>query len=177
MIRIRGEQVTLRPLEPDDLDLLVRQYRRPDPAGVVRRLSRGELRRRIERSGRLARGRLELGIEVEGRLVGDVDARSPAGAFPPGVYEIGVVVFGEHDRRKGYGLEATRLLVDHLFDAENAARVQATTAEWNEPMRGLLRRLGFSEEGVLRSFFPAADGRDDYVMCSLTRDDWFAGDA
>ena len=46
-------------------------------------------------------------------------------------------------------MEATRLLVDHLFDAEEAARVQAATAEWNEPMRAVLRRLGFAEEGVL----------------------------
>ena len=44
-------------------------------------------------------------------------------------------------------------------------------------MRRLLRRLGFSEEGVLRSFFPAPDGRDDYVMCSLTREEWLAGNA
>ena len=49
---------------------------------------------------------------------------------------------------------------------------RAATAEWNEPMRAVLRRLGFAEEGVLRAFFPAAEGRDDYVMYSLTRDEW-----
>lgn len=177
MIRIRGEKVTLRPLRPDELDLLVAVYRHPDPPAGVRRAGRDVVRRRIERSGRLVRGRLELGVEAEGRLVGDVDARSPATAFPPGVFEIGVSIFAARDRRKGYGLEATRLLVDHLFDAEEAARVQATTAEWNEPMRTVLRRLGFAEEGVLRAFFPAGQGRDDYVMYSLTRHEWLeAGD-
>jgi RimJ/RimL family protein N-acetyltransferase len=175
VIRIHGEKVTLRPRRRDELDLVVAEYRRPDPRSGVRPLSRDAVRRRIERSGRLGAGRLVLGIEAEGRLVGDVDARSPAHAFPPGVFEIGVSIFAVDDRRKGYGSEATRLLVDHLFDAEQAARVQATTAEWNEPMRALLARLGFTEEGVLRSYFPAAEGRDDYVMCSLTRDEWLDG--
>jgi RimJ/RimL family protein N-acetyltransferase len=176
VIRIRGEKVMLRPLGGDELDFLVEEYRRTSPPAGARRASRDAMRRRIERSGRVVRGRLALGIEAEGRLVGDVDARSPSNAFPPGVYEIGVTVFDERDRGKGWGLDATRLLVDHLFDAEEAERVQAATADWNQPMRGLLRSLGFSEEGVLRSFFPAGDGRDDYVMYSLTRAEWLAGE-
>jgi RimJ/RimL family protein N-acetyltransferase len=172
VIRIQGERVTLRALRPDELDVLVGEYRHPDPPAGVRPTSREAVRRRIARSGRLVRGRLELGIEADGRLVGDVDARCPANAYPPGVFEIGVSIFAAGDRGKGYGLEATRLLVDHLFDAEEAARVQASTADWNVPMRGLLATLGFTEEGVLRSFFPAGEGRDDYVMCSLTRAEW-----
>lgn len=172
MIRIHGEKVTLRPLGRDEIDVLVNEYRRAVPPTGTRRANRRAIRRRVERSGRLVRGRLALAIEAEGRLVGDVDARSGSNAFPPGVFEIGVTVFAEQDRGKGYGMEATRLLVDHLFDAEEAARVQAATAERNEPMRAVLRRLGFAEEGVLRAYFPAAGSRDDYVMYSLTRDDW-----
>ena len=177
MIRIRGSNVTLRPLRPDELELLLAEYRRAGPPAWAQPLTRDAVRRRIDRSGRFVAGRLDLGIEVEGRLVGDVDARSPAQAFPPGVFEIGVSIFAAEDRGRGYGSEATRLLVDHLFDAEEAARVQATTADWNEPMRALLARLGFAEEGVLRAYFPASGGRDDYVMYSLTRDEWLdAGD-
>jgi len=172
VIRIRGEKVTLRPLEPEELDFLAAEYRRPDPPVAVRPQSREAIRRRIERSGRLTGGRLELGIEAEGRLVGDVDARSPAQAFPPGVFEIGVAIFAADDRAQGYGTEATRLLVDHLFDAEQAVRVQAATADWNRPMRALRGSLGFTEEGVLRAYFPAEAGRDDYVMYSLLRAEW-----
>jgi RimJ/RimL family protein N-acetyltransferase len=174
VIRIPGQKVTLRPMRKDELDALVDGYRRTAPIAGVRPPSRDSIRRRIQRSGRLVGGRLELAIEAEGRLVGDVDARSPASAFPPGVYEIGVTLFDRRDRGRGYGLEAARLLVDHLFDAEEAARVQATTAAWNEPMRAILARLGFREEGLLRSFFPTAEGRDDYVMYGITRRDWLA---
>jgi N-acetyltransferase len=172
VIRIPGQKVTLRPLRRAELDHLVESYRRTAPALGLKPPSRDAMRRRVERSGRLVRGQLDLAIEAEGRLVGDVEARAPANAFPPGVYEVGVTVFDDGDRRRGYGLEATRLLVDHLFDAEEAARVQATTAEWNAPMRGILSRLGFREEGLLRGYFPTRDGRDDYVMYSITRADW-----
>jgi [ribosomal protein S5]-alanine N-acetyltransferase len=174
VFRIRGEKVTLRPLAPEELDVLVHHYRSAMPPGV-RAAGREEIRRRIRRSGRMRGGRLELGIEAGGRLVGDVDARSPATAFPPGVFEIGVTVFEVEDRRQGYGLEATRLLVDHLFDAEEAARVQASTSLGNAPMRALLARLGFREEGVLRSYFPTSSGRDDFVLLALTRDEWLEG--
>jgi RimJ/RimL family protein N-acetyltransferase len=177
VIRIPGQKVTLRPLRRDEVDRVVSSYRRTAPALGLKSPSREAIHRRVERSGRLVRGQLDLAIEAEGRLVGDVEARAPAHAFPPGVYEIGVTVFDDGDRGHGYGLEATRLLVDHLFDAEEAARVQASTAEWNGPMRAILARLGFHEEGVLRAYFPAGDSREDYVMYAITRADWLAGDA
>jgi RimJ/RimL family protein N-acetyltransferase len=176
VIRIPGQKVTLRPLRRAELDRLVESYRRTAPALGLKPPSRDVIRRRVERSGRLVRGQLDLAIEADGRLVGDVEARAPAHAFPPGVYEIGVTVFDDGDRGRGYGLEATRLLVDHLFDAEEAARVQASTAVWNGPMRTILARLGFQEEGLLRSYFPAGDSREDYVMYAMTREDWLEPD-
>jgi RimJ/RimL family protein N-acetyltransferase len=40
-------------------------------------------------------------------------------------------------------------------------------------MRGVFRRLGFREEGVLRAFLPDdAGGRLDAVMCAVTREEW-----
>ena len=134
--------------------------------------TRAQLRRQIERSGTLWNGKLDLGIEADGRLVGDAGARAPRGAFPPDVFEIGVTLYDAADRGRGYGLETTKLVTDHLFATEGAERVQATTADWNTPMRRVLEKLGFANEGTLRAFFPAENGRDDYVMYALTRSDW-----
>jgi RimJ/RimL family protein N-acetyltransferase len=39
-------------------------------------------------------------------------------------------------------------------------------------MRRVLEKLGFVNEGTLRAFFPAENGRDDYVLYALTRSDW-----
>jgi RimJ/RimL family protein N-acetyltransferase len=173
MIVLPGERVVLRPFRVDELDLLFNAFRLPDyPFGGSKLPTRAQLRRRIERSGTLWNGKLDLGIEAEGRLVGDADARAPRGAFPPGVFEIGVTLFDSAERGRGYGLEATKLVTDHLFASEGAERVQATTADWNTPMRRVLEKLGFANEGTLRAFFPAEGGRDDYVIYALTRSDW-----
>jgi RimJ/RimL family protein N-acetyltransferase len=61
----------------------------------------------------------------------------------------------------------------HLFSEHEAIRVQATTDLDNAPMRGVLERLGFGFEGVLRGFMPSAEGPPlDYAMYGLTKADW-----
>jgi len=47
--------------------------------------------------------------------------------------------------------------------------VQATTDVRNAPMRRVLEKLGFEEEGVLRAFMPDGDDRADYVLYAITR--------
>lgn len=129
--------------------------------------ARERLRRRLERSGRFGDGRLDLGIEAEGRLVGTVDARQPEHALPPGVFELGIGLFAEAERGRGYGSEAVALLTEHLFAARGAG-----TATWNAPMRRVLAKLGFVEEGVLRGFLPAPGGRDDTALYGVTKTEW-----
>src|SRR5207247_2552954 len=111
-------------------------------------------------------------IEVEGRLIGEIDARHPPRAMPPGVFELGIALFDEADRGHGYGTEAIRLLTAHVFDELKAERVQASTAVDNQGMRRAFEKLGFAEEGVMRSFMPAGERREDYVLYAVTRADW-----
>lgn len=130
------------------------------------------LRKRIEHSGELVDGWLDLGIEADGRLVGDITARSPKNAFPPGVFEVGITLFEPTDRGQGFGREATELMTMHLFEAAEARRVQATTAVDNVAMRRVLEGLGFVHEGTLQAFMPGPDGREDYAMYAVTREAW-----
>ena len=88
--------------------------------------------------------------------------------MPQGVYELGISLFETSDRGRGLGTDAIRLLTRYLFEHEEAARVQAST--WVENTRDAPRfeKLGFTQEGVLRSFMPSARGRDDYVTYAIT---------
>ena len=172
-MEVRGARVVLRPLRMDELGTIAeaqaRLYAFVEESGeaVERRL-----RKRIEHSGELIDGWLDFGIEAEGRLVGDISARNPKNAFPPGVFEVGVTVFDPGDRGKGYGREATELMTTHLFEAADAGRVQATTAVDNLAMRRVLEDLGFEHEGTLQAFMPGPDGREDYAMYAVTREAW-----
>jgi diamine N-acetyltransferase len=170
---LRGERVVLRPLRLDELDELVERRNEVEGIRLLREPgARERLRRQIERSGRFADGRIEFAIDVENRLAGTIDARCPERFMPPGVYELGIVLFDPADRGKGYGREAIRLLVRHLFEDRDAGRVQGGTALENRAMRRVFEQLGFTEEGVMRAFMPTPSGRDDYVLYAITREDW-----
>ena len=70
------------------------------------------------------------------------------------------------------GGEAVRLMTGHLFTQEGASRVEVSTDVENRPMRAVSERLGFALEGVLRSFMPTREGRRDYALYAMTREDW-----
>jgi RimJ/RimL family protein N-acetyltransferase len=144
-------------------------------AHVPTRGTRERMRRRIANSGRLVGGWLDLAIDADGSLVGEIDARHPPRAMPPGVFELGIALFDEEVRGQGYGTEAIALLTAHLFAELGAERVQASTAVDNSAMRRVFEKLGFAKEGVMRSYMPAGESRDDYVLYAVTRADWTAG--
>jgi [ribosomal protein S5]-alanine N-acetyltransferase len=164
---------TLRPFRPEEAELVwAARTRRESPTSRITPGARRALDRQIAHSGAFHQGFLRLAIEVDGRLVGEIDARCPPEAFPPGVVELGIELYDGADRGRGHGGEAVRQLVERLFAREGAARVQASTAPGNAAMRRVLEKLGFTEEGTLRGFMPTREGREDYVLYALTRSDW-----
>jgi RimJ/RimL family protein N-acetyltransferase len=165
--------LTLRPFRPDELDAVWKARKlRASPTSPITPGAKRSIQRQIERSGRLYDGFLKLAIDVDGRLVGEIDARCPPNAFPPGVFEVGIELYADEDRGRGYGAEAVRQLVDRLFAREGAGRVQASTAADNTAMRRVLEKLGFVYEGTLRGFMPAGEEREDYVLYAVTPPDW-----
>ena len=164
--------VALRPLEQADVELLLSE---PDGSVAQGLVTVAERRKRLERlvrgGGEFADGRLDLAVCVDGRFVGRVDVRRAEGAMPAGVVEIGIGLFADA-RGRGVGTRAVALLVERLFADPEIHRVQASTAVDNAGMRAVLERVGFTFEGVLRGFMPAAGGgRDDYALYALTRTD------
>src|SRR5919202_5809213 len=105
MVRLEGKRVVLRAFDASELDAVVAARER-DQTTAALQASRVRVRQRLERSGRLVRGWLDLAIEADSRLVGEVDARQPPNTMPPGVFELGILVYDDADRGKGYGSEA-----------------------------------------------------------------------
>ena len=174
---LRGSRVFLRPFREEETDLVWTTFRdgndgfAPHPDSP----SREEIQARVRRSGTFQAGMLDLAIDVEGRLVGHVQARRPRGALPPGVFDLGIVIYRAEDRGLGYGAEAVRLVTGHTFEELGAHRVQLTTEVTNVAMIAAAERAGFTREGVLRGFMPADGGRHDYAVFGITREDWNGG--
>lgn len=166
MTRIVGERVILRPFRHEEFDVALAR-------GPSEDAERREMRRRrLALSGTRTAWELMFAVESGGRLIGDIQARCSDQAMPPGVWEVGIDLWGETDRGRGLGSEAVGLLVRHLFAHEGAHRVQATTDLDNMAMRRSLEKCGFSFEGVLRGFMPTATGGPrDYAMYAMTMTD------
>jgi RimJ/RimL family protein N-acetyltransferase len=155
---LAGTRVVLRALAPADAEALA-----DGPE------SRERLLRQIERRPTLEDGGfLGLAIVADGAVVGDIQARAPKHGFPSGTCEIGITLL-PGVRGRGIGSEAVTLLTEHLL-AGGWNRVQASTAVDNAAMRTVLERTGYAFEGVLRSYAPGDEGRDDYAMYAKTND-------
>lgn len=74
-------------------------------------------------------------------------------------------------RGHGFGVEAQRLLAEHLFDTTSVDRVEASTDVDNLAEQRALEKAGFTREGVLRGAQHRAGARHDIYLYSLLRSD------
>ena len=171
MTVLGGTRVRLRAFHAEEFELLWKAVWGADPTVAVGNPDADGLRARMASSGQMTDRELLMAVDVEGTLRGSIQAYRDG--VPPGVFELGIDLFQAADRNKGYGTEAVRLLTAHLFDAEGARRIEAGTAFDNAPMRAVLARLGFQQEGVRRRFYPSEDGAGvDCVVYGMTKDDF-----
>lgn len=86
------------------------------------------------------------------------------------VTEIGYMLAREHWGR-GIAREAVSRVIDQIF-AEGQRRVFADTDPENAESRGLLERLGFKLEGILRAEWETHIGVRDTTLYGLLREEW-----
>jgi RimJ/RimL family protein N-acetyltransferase len=75
-------------------------------------------------------------------------------------------------RGSGLGSRAVALVVSHAFDALDLLRVEMTTTPDNAAVFALARRLGFTQEGVLRKRNVERGQRVDVVWFGVLREEW-----
>jgi RimJ/RimL family protein N-acetyltransferase/ABC-type transporter Mla MlaB component len=81
-----------------------------------------------------------------------------------------VVTTGE-SLRKGWGVEASRLLLAYAMDALGIHRVEAKAYSYNVLSANALRRNGFRQEGVLRGAHRYQGQRWDILVFSILADE------
>jgi len=82
-------------------------------------------------------------------------------------------VFGEKEYwGKGYGTEAAALIYDHGFKKLNLHRIWTGTADTNEGMKGIARKLGMIEEGRFRNGTFLNGKYEDVVAYGILDFEW-----
>lgn len=86
------------------------------------------------------------------------------------------IFIGERDYwGKGYGTDASRLLVSYGFNELNLRRISLGLHGFNERALKSYLKVGFVLEGRERGFLPRDGVRYDGLLMGLLREEWLAG--
>jgi RimJ/RimL family protein N-acetyltransferase len=175
---LRGERVTLRALEREDLRLLWEanndlEVELLGGGFAPRPKSYAEIEARFERD--IAdEGQREINfvIEADGTAVGtcglrDLDWTARCAA-------LGIAIFDRHYWGQGYGREAVDLLLEYAFRIRNLNRVWLDVLADNERALRSYRAVGFVEEGRLRQDSWSEGRFKDSVVMGILRAEWLA---
>ncbi|GGZ24479.1 N-acetyltransferase [Streptomyces inusitatus] len=165
---MRGELVGLRALEPSDAEALWRWNHDPEvmrwmddghPQSLARTLAS------LQERPRNSYGDVLLGVEAseDGRLIGLVRLRD---AEPEtGCAELDVYLGEKEYWGRGFATDALRRVCRYGFEDMRLHKISLTVVVENHAARRVYDKVGFVEEGRLRSVF-RRDGRwyDQYTM-------------
>lgn len=91
--------------------------------------------------------------------------------LPEGYAFLETIVAARHDMRRGFGVEAGRLIVYYGVDVLGLRRVEAKVYEYNRLSVNALRRNGFRQEGVLRQAGFDGERSWDVLVFGVLRDE------
>ena len=170
-----ADQVRLRPVQRDDLPLLVEAYTNPAHAGPFNWFGfrdAGRVEQRFDEDGYLGEDSGTLVVTVPEGAVGTVGWH--AVAYGPNAgsrcWNIGITLLGQW-RGRGVGSRAQQLLAEHLLSTTPVTRVEASTNVENVAEQRALEKAGFTREGVLRSAQFRDGGWHDLAVFSRVRGD------
>jgi RimJ/RimL family protein N-acetyltransferase len=172
---LRGDRLTLRTVEREDLALYQRLRNDPE-VGTALGLHVPVTADQVERD------------YFEERVLGDdtitllacVDDDRPIGVVHlalgrvqvvSGYGEMGIWLLPEY-HGEGYGTEASATVIDYAFDELRLHRVLARAIATNAASCRVWEKLGFTEEGVHRDEFFKDGAFVDVVYYGLLEDEW-----
>lgn len=171
-----GIRIRLRPVQDDDLDLLVEKANDPGiaewtelPSPYDREhgahfLALAQEERRLGESYHFAIADVETDDLLGMAALSNVDLESQNA-------EVGIWLGREH-WGEGFAIEAFDLLLEIAFERLDLTKLYGILLEGNESSIQLLERFGFQEEGRLRWHTKRAEDWMDKIFYGLLREEW-----
>lgn len=175
---LKGKKVLLRPIKRSDISLFLKWFNDPEVTQyLLRYLPMTEMagEKWIEE---LATTRSQTDVVFVIETI-EGDSNIPIGncclyrIHPKDHTAVFVIAIGEKDYwGKGYGIEATQLLINYGFRQLNLHRISSSAIEFNERGIKLHKRLGFQKEGVRRKAIFKNGQFWDEILFGLLREEW-----
>jgi ribosomal-protein-alanine N-acetyltransferase len=169
-----GSKVYLRPLEKADAPLIVPWFNDQEVIRTLHRYRPLTLKEEEEFLEQVMRdeGNVALGIVLRetDRLIGvtglhHTDFRNRHCSF-------GILIGEKTEWGKGYGTEATGLVVRYAFETLNLNRVWLQAYEYNQGGLRAYEKVGFQREGVQRQDCFREGRYWDTILMAILREDW-----
>lgn len=168
---IKGEHIFLRPLEPEDLELLYLWENNPDNWKISQTLmpfSKHILEKFID-SGH------DIFIHNQVRWIIARDHDMALGTLDFFDFDpinlragIGILINDIENRGKGYGSEAIELGLRYAFDHLMLESVYCNVLESNESSLKLFKKAGFEEIGLKKNWIRTREGwENEYLLQKL----------
>jgi len=171
---IIGEKVYLRALERSDGPLFVQWLNHPEIQQTTIHYRPLNLQDEDDFVDRMRASANDVGLVIVARdtdmpvgvtALHQIDWRNRYASF-------GITIGESANWGKGYGAEATRLMVQHAFATLNLNRVWLYVLEYNERGIRCYERLGFKKEGLLRQEHYRNGRYWDTWMMAILREEW-----
>lgn len=169
---LEGERLYLSPIEEGDARLYVRWLNSPavrENLMIARPLTIMAEREWIAKLDE--RGDVIFGIRLrqDDTLIGNTGLHGVNNLDRHA--EFGIVIGEAEHRGRGYGTEATGLLLAYAFDTLNLHRVWLRVFGYNVGAAEVYRRCGFVDEGVFRkAHWNNGDWHDEIIMGILAEE-------
>jgi [ribosomal protein S5]-alanine N-acetyltransferase len=172
-----GEKVYLRPFEKEDARFAAPWFNDPEVTRTILIYRPVSVKFEEEFLEKLNQSEhdLVLGIAIKAtdKLIGgtgfhQIDFRSRHTAF-------GITIGDKAEWGKGYGTQATRLMVNHAFKSLNLHRVWLHVYEFNERAIRIYESVGFKREGVLRQECFREGRYWNTIVMGILREEWQPG--
>jgi aminoglycoside 6'-N-acetyltransferase len=162
---LQGNQVTLRPVRPDDVPALTEFFAVPEVAEWWPGENEERLRANLEDDDGVG-----LVIELDGAMIGYIQYYEET---DPDYRHAGIdITLHPAFCNRGLGTDALHTLCRHLFDDLGHHRITLDPALVNARAIASYRKIGFKDVGVMRRYERANDGnwRDSLLMDLLVEE-------
>ncbi|AWX43019.1 Diamine N-acetyltransferase [Flagellimonas maritima] len=168
MLNLKGKHISLRALEPNDLDFLYQLENDTsiwEISGTLKPYSKKVLRLYLENAHRDIYDVKQLRLCIcneKDKCIGLVDLFD----FDPKNRRagIGVVISNAADQNKGTGTEVVSLLCEYAFSILDVHQLYANILEGNSASIHLFKKLGFERIGVKKEWIRTKNGFKDEIM-------------
>jgi len=169
--------VRLRPLEREDLPRYQELFSEPETnlsygkLGVPESLAK--LQRRFDEGEFDTADRyLHLVMETEGTLIGAMVLRNEEN-LPSRSATFGIIIGDPAYHDRGYGTEASTLLLDYAFAVLGYHKINLDFFEYNARARAMYEKLGFVIEGRRRENHWSRGRFWDDILMGITAEEWW----